>query len=149
MEGDAGESSEGMGGMSMGLAETARALQEEAASEELQLLRKMQAWLAEPEHLEESIRSRSRAISEKEELPEYGTMEGQSELVREIAEVMRLCRRKKLYELVILYAKKARKKNAGGHEAFVRRQMVRIEHCEAWIEEEYRKERDLQVYLSG
>lgn len=132
----------------MGLADTARALQEEAASEELQLLRKMQAWLAEPEHTEASIRARGRGVSEKEDLPAYGTMEGKAELVREIAEIMRLSRRKKLYETVILYAKKARKKSPGGHEAFIKRHWERIARCEAGIERAYREERQLQTYLA-
>ena len=129
----------------MGLADVARAAQQEAASAELLWLREMRKYVNT--NTEEKIGKMWEKIGAFDETPERWTEEGTKKICVMIAEVQEITEMKKFYSRVLRCAEAQEKKKKGGAEAEMRKYRKDLEEIERGIRRKYEEERKWQLEL--
>lgn len=134
----------------MSLADTAKELKEQAASQELQELRKMRAYVAE--HGKEFFDRKLEEFNAIEDSAEKYTEEGAKKQLRILAEMNRAHRTVKEYETVLKYAEMEQKnaRKAGienGGEIYMKKSRSILEKRMAEIDRKFREECRLQLQI--
>ena len=129
----------------MGLSDTVKDLQKKAESKELQLLKEAKRYM--DVNSEDVINARGRKIMEFEDTAQGQTIEGKKWIVREMAELNRICDYRRLYSEILRFATRAERARKGAGEAFVQRNADLIRRKKDVIEETYRKTLHYQMEL--
>lgn len=129
----------------MSLSDTAKNLQQQAASPELLWLREMRAFVRK--HTDDWLKAEWERLDDFYETPEGKTWEGQEKISARGAELHEIGELAKFYGDVLEYAEAKERKEKGGGENSVRMHWKKLKGKESSIKEKYRKERKLQVSL--
>lgn len=129
----------------MSLSDTAKNLQQQAASPELRWLREMRAFVKK--NSRENIIAEMEKIEAYSKTPEGSRPEEQERVYVMTVEVMERAHLADFYEKVLKYAESKERQEKGGGEKSIREHLQQLEAMERGIKKKYKRERKVQVSL--